>query len=71
MILPFTLLVLLAGLVTLLVGLIVSLFPGFLVMIIEIAAGCAGCRTHGQAHSGVTRDRPNNPAGCSADSSAT
>jgi hypothetical protein len=51
--------------------LIVSLFLGFLVMIIEIAAGCAGCRTHGQAHSGVTRDRPNNPTGCSADSSAT
>jgi hypothetical protein len=71
MILPFTLLALLAGLVAFLVGLIVSLFFGFLVMIVQIPAGCAGDRTHGHSNSGITRDCPNHPAGCSADGSAT
>jgi hypothetical protein len=70
MILPFTLLVLLAGFVTFLVGLIVSLFLGFLVMIIQIPSGGAGDRTRRQPHSGVTRDGPNHPTGCSADGSA-
>jgi hypothetical protein len=68
---PFHLLALLAGLVALLVGLLVSLFLGFLVMIIQIPSGGAGGRTHGQPHSGVTRDGPNHPTGCSADGSAT
>jgi hypothetical protein len=44
---------------------------GFFVMIIEVPAGGAGGRTHGQPHSGVTRDGPNHPTGCSADGSAT
>jgi len=71
MILPFILLVLLAGLVALLVGLIVSLLLGFLVTIIQIPSGGAGGLTSSQSYSGVTRDCPNNPAGCGADGSST
>ena len=43
------LLALLPGFVALLVGFIVSLFFGFLVMIVQIAAGCAGDRANGQS----------------------
>jgi hypothetical protein len=65
------LLFLLSGLVALLVGIIVSLLLGLLVMIVEITAGYAGDRAHSQSDPSVTRDRPNNPTGCSADGSAT
>jgi hypothetical protein len=64
------LLALLAGLVTLVVGFIVSLLFGFLVMIVKIAAGCAGDCAHGQSNTGVACDRANNPTSCSADGSA-
>jgi hypothetical protein len=39
-------------------------------MIIQIPSGGTGCRTHCQPNSGVTRDGPNHPTGCSADGSA-
>jgi hypothetical protein len=66
---PFYLLALFAGLETLLVGIIVSLLFSFFVMIVQIPAGCAGDRAHGQSDSGMSRDRPNNPTGCGADGS--
>ena len=48
-----------------------GLLLGLLVMIVQIPAGCAGDGAYGHSNAGVARDGPNNPAGCSADDSAT
>jgi hypothetical protein len=40
-------------------------------MIVQIPTACANSCAHSQSDSGVTRDGPNHPTGCSADGSAT
>ena len=55
---------------TSLVAFFIGLFLGFFVLIINIATGGAGCRTNGQSHGCVTRNRANNSTGCSVHASA-
>jgi hypothetical protein len=40
-------------------------------MIVQIPTACADKRARSQSDAGVTRDRPNNPAGGGADGAAT
>jgi hypothetical protein len=64
------LLTLFAGLIALVVGLIVGLLFGFLVVIVKIAAGCAGDRADGGSQDRVTRNRPDHGTRSGADGTA-